>query len=60
MSTVTCHTDGCPNADIPITIDLTHTDPDTGAFETVGSVICGPCGQPITDIVTEEEVAPHD
>jgi hypothetical protein len=37
---VTCHTDGCPNADIAIPVEI----PD-GAV-----VACGCCGQPITDI----------
>lgn len=39
-SIVTCRTDGCENANIGI--ELFH-DPD-------GSVMCGPCMQPITDI----------
>jgi hypothetical protein len=50
MSTVTCHTEGCENEDIPLEMQLTWTDPDTGDTYTVGSVSCGPCGQPITDI----------
>jgi hypothetical protein len=56
VSTVTCHTDGCANNGIPIELDLTYTDPDTGETVTVGGVICGPCGQPITDI---EEASPR-
>ena len=47
---VTCHTDGCPNAGIPIEMQLTWDDED-GTEHRVGSVACGPCGQPITDIV---------
>jgi len=39
-ATVTCHTRGCLNENIPIAILLT------------GTVICGPCGQVITDIET--------
>ena len=39
--TLTCHTPGCENADIPVTMDCP-----------VGSLkICGPCGQEITDVV---------
>jgi hypothetical protein len=61
MATVTCHTDGCENNGIPIEMDLTFTD-DEDNVHTVGSVSCGPCGQPITDIEhddeTESEAAP--
>lgn len=39
--TATCHTDGCGNADIPLTIE-------TPSAET--PVDCGVCGQPITDL----------
>lgn len=37
---VTCHTDGCENADVAIPF----VDP-------ADTVICGPCGQVITDKV---------
>ena len=37
----TCTTVGCENADIPIQVTADATDP---------TVICGPCGQPITNI----------
>jgi hypothetical protein len=40
--TVTCHTEGCGNAEQPITFDI----PEGGA------VACGVCGEPITDIAT--------
>lgn len=40
LRTVTCHTEGCRNFDIPIT------------FRCVMTVICGACGEQITDIVT--------
>ena len=42
-ATVTCHTEGCENCNIPIVIDC---DPD-------GIVMCGPCGNLISDIVYE-------
>ena len=35
----TCHTMGCENAAVPIPIP-----------EAPGTVVCGPCGQPITDL----------
>lgn len=38
---LTCHTDGCGNADAPIRLDV----PDT-----VTSFVCGVCGQPIDDV----------
>lgn len=38
--TVICHTDGCENFDILIEV-VTYQG---------YTVICGPCGQPITDI----------
>jgi hypothetical protein len=41
--TATCHTDGCANADIPI--ELAY-DPDGPPLS---SVVCGVCGQVITD-----------
>jgi len=50
MATVTCHTEGCSNADQPIDLELTFTDPDTGETRRVDAVACGVCGQPITDV----------
>jgi hypothetical protein len=41
--TATCHTDGCPNADIPIELAFDPTGPP------LSSVVCGVCGQVITD-----------
>lgn len=38
LSTVICHTDGCENAGVPITLPVADV------------VVCGPCGQTITDI----------
>jgi hypothetical protein len=44
MIKVTCRTDGCINENIAI------------PFETIGdTVVCGPCGVVITDIVTDTE-----
>lgn len=57
MSIVTCHTDGCGNADAPIEVDLTVTL-DDGTELSVGSVTCGACGQPITDI--QDDSSPDD
>jgi hypothetical protein len=49
MSYAICHTDGCENSGVPIDVgDLTYTDGDQ--TYTMG-VNCGPCGQPITDVV---------
>lgn len=39
---VTCHTDGCPNAEHAISLDI----PDV----TEPQVVCGPCGNTISDI----------
>lgn len=50
MAIVTCHTQGCGNADEPIDVPR-PTDPETG--ETVSGewdIECGVCNQPITDI----------
>lgn len=48
MSTVTCHTPGCGNADIGLEMDL---DPEMdGVTFHIDRVICGVCGQPIEDI----------
>lgn len=42
MFTVTCHTAGCGNADVPI--DVLAPDVDTPL------VVCGVCGYPITTL----------
>lgn len=49
MAVVTCHTEGCGNAEHPIDLDLTYQDED-GETQTVSAVSCGVCGQEITDI----------
>lgn len=43
--TATCHTADCGNAGYPINLEYTDE------FGPPGSVTCGPCGQPITDVV---------
>ena len=52
MNTVTCHTGGCENDGIPLQLDLTAYDLETG--EPIPGelcpVVCGPCGQPIDDV----------
>jgi hypothetical protein len=53
VSTVTCHTEGCINDGLPIEMELTYQYEDENGNTqtgTVGTVVCGPCGQPITDI----------
>lgn len=55
MATLTCHTEGCGNADIPIEVNLTYVDSETGETVTVGSAICGACGQPIDDVTGDEQ-----
>jgi uncharacterized Zn finger protein len=42
LATVTCHTPGCGNAETGLEVWVTDT-PDP-------LVVCGPCGQQITDI----------
>lgn len=49
MATVTCHTDGCTNADTPIDLTLTYED-EEGETAYVSGVVCGVCSQQITDI----------
>ena len=58
-ATVTCTTEGCPNEDVPLELVVGYRDEETGETLLVGSVTCGVCGQPITDINLPEEVAPH-
>jgi hypothetical protein len=50
MNTLVCHTDGCLNQDQPVQYDLAVVDPTDGTTSYVDNVLCGPCGQPITDI----------
>lgn len=48
MGTVTCHTRGCGNARIPI--ETTTSWEEGGETYYVSSVVCGVCGEPITDV----------
>lgn len=50
---VTCHTPGCGNEDFPIEVDLGYIDEIDGTVHQTDGVTCGPCGQPITDVVLE-------
>lgn len=50
MATVTCHTEGCGNAGVPIELDLTFYNDETGETEVAGAVACGACSTPIEDI----------
>lgn len=45
----TCHTNGCENQGIPIPIP-----------EDAGAVVCGVCGEPITDLATEPTALPTE
>lgn len=50
MTTATCHTDDCGNADIPLDVgDLSAPDP-FGDPWVEPNVVCGVCGQQITDL----------
>jgi len=51
MAVVTCHTEGCGNAGIPLDIGVSWEDEETGETEYVSAVVCGVCSQPITDVV---------
>jgi hypothetical protein len=53
MATVTCETENCGNAGVPIDIPLTWAD-DNGETTPVDSVVCGVCGQEITHIENDE------
>jgi hypothetical protein len=49
MMHATCHTPACENAETPIPIPA---DP--------GDVVCGPCGQPITDLTATPPALPEE
>ena len=44
-----CHTEGCGNGRVPIPV------PDDA-----GTVVCGPCGQPITDLTDTSPELPTE
>lgn len=48
MHTVTCQTDGCANAGIPVDLNLSWED--DGTTYTADQVVCGVCGEQITDV----------
>lgn len=50
MATVTCHTEGCGNAEHPIDVETSYTDEESGETFTVDKVVCGVCGQTIEDV----------
>jgi hypothetical protein len=55
MSIVTCHTGGCTSQGVPVPMELSYIDPISGTEITVTTVICGACGQQITDISDPQE-----
>jgi len=46
MSIATCHTEGCAAAGVACTVDPALLGPDT-------VILCGTCGQAITDITED-------
>jgi len=56
MFICTCHQDGCPNMDIGIELMLEFTDEESGDLIFCGSVWCGGCNNPITDLQRVGEV----
>lgn len=50
MAMVTCHTGGCENEGVPIDAMTQWQDEETGETRYTDAVVCGPCGQPITDV----------
>lgn len=53
---VTCHTEGCPNAEQTIDLSSIVVD-ENGAPIPIAVVVCGVCQQTITDVVAVE---PYD
>jgi hypothetical protein len=49
MAVLTCHTEGCSNAEKPIEYEMTERNPD-GTVTQIQYAVCGVCSQPITDI----------
>jgi len=47
-ATATCHTDGCPSAEIAVEDVCVAMEMDGRMYE--NTVVCGACGQVITDI----------
>jgi hypothetical protein len=62
MKLSTCHTDGCPNDGLPFYWDdqaAQQAAQDAGAAFS-GTITCGPCGQPITDMADAPSDYPGD
>jgi hypothetical protein len=49
MATATCHAEGCSNAGQPLEVTTSFEDVD-GNEAFVSSVVCGACGNEITDV----------
>lgn len=49
MASATCHTADCPSENVTIDPVTLYVETDEGTVR-VDSVVCGACGQPITDI----------
>jgi hypothetical protein len=50
MAQVTCHTDGCANAGITIDCQISWVDGE--GVHHVDAVVCGVCGETISDVKT--------
>lgn len=55
MAVVTCHTQNCAKEGQPVPGVPTTWEDENGQAQPVGSIICGACGQEITDIQEESE-----
>lgn len=53
MDTVTCRNPDCVNADRPVPMLLSWVDIE-GATRSVDAVMCGACGEQISDVVAGE------
>lgn len=53
MAIVTCHTEDCASSGRPIELATTYPDIATGQMQTVDVVMCGACGQQITDVAED-------
>jgi hypothetical protein len=55
MANVVCSTEGCGNQGHGIAVPTTYVD-DEGNTTPVDAVVCGACGELITDITEDERV----
>lgn len=61
MSYATCENPDCGNYDIPIDVgSLTWVDETTGETHQIDQVVCGVCGQEITNISDTAPETPPD